>query len=197
MFVPGGTLVQGDGYKTAEEETQKDSDSRETSEHQIGGAEGTEKAQRKADRKRQKEEKRIKREAKFGDRQSLIGNDYPKTGTGSMVSTVGPLRESPSKDTISEEGRNKRKREKPAPFVDEKSHARAAEKRAPQSTSPAQGPSEAPVITTKSGTLPRTGRHVIRGRNIEAKKMAFSNLKMLDQVRSMLVQSFAYTDRNL
>ena len=196
MFVPGGTLVQGDGYKTAEEETPKDNDSRETSEHQSDGVEGTEKAQRKAERKRRKVEKRIKREARFGDKQSLTGNDYPKTGTETMVPTDGPLRESPSED-ISVEGKKKMKRQRPAPFVDDKSHVRATEDRAPQSTSSTQVPPKSPVITSRGETLPRTGRHIIRGRNIEAKKMAFSNLKMLDQVQNLVTKSFTSTDNSL
>jgi hypothetical protein len=186
MFVPGGTLVQGDGYKKAEEEAQELLKPQAASGNRSGVAESHEMAQRKAEKKRRKDEKRQKRKAKPSAEDALAASGIANLGvTGAQHQAVSPELNPNAEKTSSKEKR-KKKRERPTPPANDNCRAAVTEKETQDSviaTSP-QGLSQTVTITRTSAALPRNGRHVIRGRNIEAKKMAFSDMKMLDQVRS-------------
>ena len=183
VFVHGGTLVQGDGYKAAEAEKQREDELPEASESIIKEAE-TDRAQRKAEKKRRKEQRRITRESRPGGTKITLDSQYHKPEIEITDPRDALLTEQLGGNRIPAEETEKKKRERPAVQVERKSCPYAAEEELPSSASSTPVPSEPPSITRTSTTLPRTGRHLIRGRNIDAKKMAFSDLKMLDQVRN-------------
>ena len=172
MFVPGGTLVQGDGYKRPEDETEEKAEVQEAVKSQKDESAATEKAERKAERKRRKEERRQRRKAKSS---LLEGAD---TSTEQSVKTDESV---PSKE------KKTKKRERPVVPSGESVLAVArSEEQVESAASPVLNLSSESVVTVQTATAPlRTGRHVIRGRNIQAKKMAFADMKMLDQVRAV------------
>ena len=183
MFVPGGTLLQGDGYKKAEEEAQRDIESHVASGPPSNEVGVTEKVRRKAGKKRRREERTKRNEAELGDEITTTESKSPKLEAWNTQLTGELLGESPYGQKISSKEKKKKKRERPILSIGENDHAPAAEEeKASSITSPAQVPLQHPSVTRTSTALLRTGRHSIRGRNIEAKKMAFSDLKMLDQV---------------
>ena len=184
MFVPGGTLVQGDGYKKPEEEAPEVAELPKEPESQSDMAGSDDKAQRKAEKKRRKEEKRRKRDAELDDRASSTEStaSNPKA---EMTKCTGSLeRKCFSGEKTTSKEKKKKKRQRPALSADDESSGTTPGEQADN----IPGPSTVyalpnPAIANRTtSALPRTGRHVIRGRNIEAKKMAFSDVKMLDQV---------------
>jgi len=184
MFVPGGTLVQGDGYKKPKEEAPEVVELQKASESQSDVARSDDKAQRKAEKKRRKDEKRRERDAGLHDRASSTEctTSNPKA---EVTKATGSLeRKSSSREKMAAKEK-KKKRERPALSADDESSVTTPGEQADNIL----GPSTVYALPTHvianrtTPALPRTGRHVIRGRNIEAKKMAFSDVKMLDQVR--------------
>jgi Pin2-interacting protein X1 len=184
MFVPGGTLVQGDGYKKAEEEGQEKFESQEASGSQIDAAESEDMAQRKAEKKRRKEEKRLKREAEPRAKAAVAASRISNLRAKEAEPQGGFSGSNPNAEKTSSKEKRKKKRESPAPSTEDSSRAATAKKEKEDSVTAmsSQGLTQPLTITSTSAALPRSGRHVIRGRNIEAKKMAFSDTKMLDQV---------------
>ncbi len=171
MFVPGGTLVQGDGYKKPEDEAEEKSGVQEDVESQDDVSAATEKAQRKVEKKRLKEERRQTREA-----ESSLLKDVD-TSTEQSVKTD---------ENVPPEEKKKKKRERPLEPSDEMLLAVALPEEQVGSAPPpvTSTASESVVVLQSAPAPPRVGRHVIRGRNIQAKRMAFSDMKMLDQVRA-------------
>ncbi len=49
-------------------------------------------------------------------------------------------------------------------------------------TPPSEGV-ETPASVQATPSSSRSGRHILRGRNIQAKRMAFADTRMLDEVR--------------
>ena len=194
MFVPGGTLVQGDGYKKPEEEVPEVIELPKAPESQSDVAASDNKAPRKAEKKRRKEEKRRKRDAGLDDRTSSIESTASKPkaemikGTGSLEGKGFGGEKAASKE------KKKKKRQRPALSADDESSVTTPSEQADN----IPGPSAAytlpnPAIANRTTpALPRTGRHIIRGRNIEAKKMASSDIKMLDQVMSLWIALLKY-----
>ena len=187
MFVPGGTLVQGDSYKKPEEEAPKVVELQKAPESQSNVAESDNKAQRKAEKKRRNEEKRRKRDAGLHDRTSSTESttSNPKA---EVTKVTGSLEKKCSnREKTAAKEKKKKKRERPALSADDESSVTTPGEQADSIS----GASTVYVLPTRAianrttSALPRIGRHVIRGRNIEAKKMAVSNVKMLDQVRSL------------
>jgi hypothetical protein len=185
MFVPGGTLVQGDGYKKPEEEVPEVVELLKAPESQSDAAGSDDKARCKAEKKRRKEEKRRKRDAGLDDRASSTEStaSNPKA---EMIKGTGSLeRKGSSRGKAASKEKKKKKRERPALSADDESSVTTPNEQADN----IPGPSTVyalptPAIANRTPALARTGRHVIRGRNIEAKKMAFSDVKILDQVIS-------------
>lgn len=175
MFVPGGTLVQGDGFKKAEDETERETAvTKAAEESHVEEDAATEKAQRKEEKRRRKEEKRAKRDAKSG----FID--------GSFVSNaVSKERSSEKDETVSSKEKKSKKREMPTEHSDGNVPAEIPQGDVIVSAASPVPTASDKAITAVVQTAPaprRNGRHVIRGKNIQAKKMAFSDMKMLDQV---------------
>jgi hypothetical protein len=194
MFVPGGTLVQGDGFKKADEEAQEQLEPRVASGNQGSVAELNERAQRKAEKKRRKEDKRLKRKAEPSVEAALAASGSVNLGVeGAQRQAVSPESDPNAEKTSSKEKR-KKKRERLTPPADDSGHTAATVEETQDSviTASPEGILQTVTVTRTGAALPRTGRHVIRGRNIEAKKMAFSDMKMLDQVRSPGQHCYVY-----
>lgn len=185
MFVPGGTLVQGDGYKKPQEEAPEVVELQKVHESQSDAVGSDDKAQRKAEKKRRKEEKRRKRDAGLHDRASSTDSttSNPKAEVTKATGTLE--RKGSSREKTAAKEKKKKKRERPALSADDESSVTTPGEHADNISEPSTVyvlPTPA-IANRTTPALPRTGRHVIRGRNIEAKKMAFSDVKMLDQVR--------------
>lgn len=181
MFVPGGTLVQGDGYKKAEGEQPQHLNLNKASAKQSDGTELTDRAHHMAEKKRRKEERRRKSEAELGGKAASIESIAlePKVGMAEVTENVHGVN-SGKKKAGSKKKNKKRERSTLCPDNDN-SVATPGEQVESDPVAP-----EPPTTSRTIPALPRTGRHVIRGKNIEAKKMAFSDVKMLDQVRYSL-----------
>ena len=193
MFVPGGTLVQGDGYKRAEENSQQDIEAQGGSGPRTRKAKLTDKSQRKAEKKRRREERRRKSETKSDDKLAAPESESPEKGVKNTKLADELLGESPRGQKTGSVA--KKKRERPILSVDENDRAPAAEgKKASSIISPAEDLSESRLVDSPKTALLRTGRHVIRGRNIEAKKMVFSDIKVLDQVTNKRMRIPICTD---
>lgn len=186
MFVPGGTLVQGDGYKKPEEEAPEVAELQKAHESQSDVAGSGDKAQRKAEKKRRKEEKRRKRDAGIHDRASSTDSTASNPKAEVTKATGSLEKKGSSREKTAAKVKKKEKRKRPALPADDESSITTPSEQADNIS----GPSTVYVLPTRAianrttPALPRTGRHVIRGRNIKAKKMAFSDVKLLDQVRS-------------
>lgn len=175
VFVPGGTLVQGDGFKKTEEEDTTRSGSEEVSESQNVEVAATERAERKEERRRRREKKKLKKEAKSAPKDGLLNGGALKNQSGAKLENLPDSKE-------------EKKRKRKDMTISDNGSIQAAALEAVK----AEGPESSgvdlpahPVVKLKNApTLPRNSRHIIRGRNIQAKKMAFSDLKMLDQVQS-------------
>jgi Pin2-interacting protein X1 len=193
-FVPGGTLVQGDGYKKPEEEAPEIVESPKAPESQSDMTGSDDKAQRRAGKKSRKEEKRRKRDAGLDDRTSSTEStaSNPKAemtkGTGSLERKGSNGEKAASKE------KKKKKRQRPALSADDESSVTTPSEQAGNVPRPSTvyAPPNPAIVNRTTPALPRIGRHVIRGRNIEAKKMAFSDVKMLDQVMSSWIASLKY-----
>jgi Pin2-interacting protein X1 len=187
-FVPGGTLVQGDGYNKAGEEAPEVAELRQTSESQNDTAGSDDRAQRKAEKRRRKEEKRRKRDAGLDDRTSAPEStaSNPKAdmaqGTGSLE------RAGFSGEKVAPKEKKQKRRQRPALSAEDEGSITTPGEQAddPPGPSMVSAPPNPVLANRTTSALPRTGRHVIRGRNIEAKKMAFSDVKLLDQVNTFV-----------
>ena len=194
MFVPGGTLVQGDGYKKPEGKAPEVVELPKTPESQSYMAGSDDKARRKADKKRRKEEKRWRRNAVVDDRASSTESTASNPKAEMTKSTGSLERKGLSAEKAASKEKKKKKRQQPALSADDESSVTTPGEQADN----IPGPSTVyalPNPTNVNRTTPtflRTGRHVIRGRNIEAKKMAFSDVKMLDQVISSWIALLKY-----
>lgn len=176
-FVPGGKLVQGDGYKKSEEESKEELESQVASRNRNDVLEVNDMVERKAEKKKRKEEKRRKSEAVSGTVEATASSAIPCPS----LKEPEPHAE-PTKSNFSTEKR-KMKRERPSTSVDGNTRASTTGgDKGESDIASSEGLSQTLTVAKTSAVLPRTGRHVIRGRNIEAKKMAFSDAKMLDQV---------------
>lgn len=153
VFVPGGILVQSDPFKQkVEEEKENAVDDQPDPEDQSVTVELTEKAKRKAEKQQRKEQRRLKKEQKL-----------QKKAKKSDAELGLPTPDSSSAN----EGEASTKKDK-------KSKKRARSPEPPNET-----------VTTSITVIqakPRTGRQLLRGKNILAKRAAFSDMKGLDEI---------------
>ena len=175
MFVPGGVLVQGEGFKSAQEgieekrrkAEQKSKD--ETGPEDVVGSrslaqpkaqavdEKAEKKRRKEERRRRKEERRLRKAAKAD------AEEQPKLKKSRKASKSASV-SAPDEATSSSD-------DEEAGLVDE-------------TTEQSKGKQSPSVVVTETikKDVPRSGRHILRGRNIDAKRKAFSDTKGLDAI---------------
>jgi hypothetical protein len=186
MFVPGGTLVQGDGYRRPKKEAPEVVELQKAPGSQSDAGGSDDKAQRKARKKRREEEKRQKGDARLRDRASSTESTTSNPKAEVTKATGSLERKGFSKEKTAAKEKKEKKRERPALSTGGESSVTAPGEQADNTPGPLTVYAlPTPAIANRTTpALPRTGRHVIRGRNIEAKKMASSDVKMLDQVRS-------------
>ena len=168
VFVPGGKLVMGDGYKRlrAVEEGGKEAGSL------LGERERMSTADEKGLTRREKTRKEDSVKAKL------------------KASGKGKRRLDKSIDASRNQVLPKRKLKTVRQGV-QGSHAGSSargvssdQQQEPSKTStpPLETPTDGVITARVTQAGPRNGRHMIRGRNIQAKKMAFADAKMLDEV---------------
>ena len=187
IFVPGGTLVQGEGFNRNVRNS-KSPESGEPIKEKETSEVVTERARKRAEREKRKEEKKRGTDAidNLADENHSVHSSTGRSGTGKRRSTRGTMREENVPKDVA--ALNTKKQQKdgeqlgtvstslgPTP----KYHNRVVQ----VSLSAMDTLVGAPTLAKMGSAIPRNGRHVLRGRNIEAKKLAFSDAKMLDEVR--------------
>ncbi|EXJ79074.1 hypothetical protein A1O3_08575 [Capronia epimyces CBS 606.96] len=210
VFVRGGVLV-GDRQKeetvnkAGEDEikmdgTDGDGDGQDA---ELGDKD---EQRREEEKRRRKEERRIRREekasrkaAKKAKREAREGNDKdsdaeqmstPAVPVHSHKSPLTRASDEPvsSADSASETeaAGQKRKRGRSSTTIAEKTPAEGQRQKSVLGdmnvTQQQQSGTSVRPATTKLNLNLRNGRHLLRGRNIQAKKMAFSDLKGLDEI---------------
>jgi hypothetical protein len=179
-FVPGGMLDQGDDYKESGEKLKRDPKPQATSRNQNDVLESNDNGGHKAEKKQK--EKRRKGEANSAAVEAALASALPFPS----LKEAGPEAVPPGLTLRTEKAlsNKKQKRERLSSSTDDNPRAATPRKREEGShiASPSQALSQTLTVAKTGAVLARTGRHIIRGRNIEAKKLAFSDTKMLDQV---------------
>ncbi|KAL2421163.1 Protein pxr1 [Exophiala dermatitidis] len=204
VFVRGGVLV-GDREeekmqktKTTEIETKK-ADKKTEKEGQESGAdpELSEKQKKKEEKRRRKEEKARRREEKAlkkAAKKAAAGEKEKKhteNSTGSAAAPVNmhrsPLAQAPDEPVSSASGSEaesngevsgrKRKRRGSSVASRDQKPKSGDDEAVKGQKSAAQG-----AAAAKLNASLKNGRHLLRGRNIQAKKAAFSDLKGLDEI---------------
>ncbi|KAF7514157.1 hypothetical protein GJ744_004482 [Endocarpon pusillum] len=203
MFVPGGLLVQGDKFRKAEDDVNllgSGSEQQvEPSDLKTGKAA---KALRKAERQKRKEAKR-KSEGKcsVSDPACNIKNDDltdssredPKIkeqvdrGTNSIQGfVVADIGESFGTDQM--QAKRKRPKDKRKRQVGEADRGMKPFQEGEMIVETVQLPTppsegvETPISVSAAPSSSRSGRHLLRGRNIQAKRMAFADTRLLDEI---------------
>jgi hypothetical protein len=181
-FVPGGMLDQGDGYKKSDEKLERDPKPQATSRNQNDVLESNDKGGHKAEKKKKQKEKRRKSEANSAVVEAAPASAFPFPS----LKETGPQAVPPGLTLSTEKtlSNKKQKRERLSLSTDDNPRATMPRKQEEGSNiaSSSQALTQTLSVAKTGAVLARTGRHVIRGRNIEAKKLAFSDTKMLDQV---------------
>lgn len=169
VFVPGGLLVQKDPHELVkgsqlDVETEGKPESQKVDAEKLSDGQGptptaneaedtiSEKTRRKAEKRQRKEDRRIRKEARRLRRARRTEEDGA-TNKSCPVSTA------PTTDTS------------------EVSSGVVTPMSAPEDINGRQR-----IPTNQSIMKMKNGRHVLRGRHIQAKKMAFSDLKMLNEI---------------
>ncbi|EHY51908.1 Pin2-interacting protein X1 [Exophiala dermatitidis NIH/UT8656] len=211
VFVRGGVLVgdreeekmqlkttetkKAEKADKAEKDTQKDAKKDTEKEGQESSTELTEKQKKKEEKRRRKEEKARRREEKAlkkAAKKSAAGEKdrkHTETNTGSAAPPVNmhrsPLAQAPDEPVSSASGSEvepsevsgrKRKRRGSSVASGDKTPKLGDEEAVKGQKSSAQG------AAAKLNVSLKNGRHLLRGRNIQAKKAAFSDLKGLDEI---------------
>ena len=177
MFVPGGVLVQGEGFKSAQdgiEERREKAEQKRMSGtismvDDVGVAQGELKSEaqamdEKAEKKRRKEERRRRKEKRRANKaERAVVKEQRMSKTTRQASKSSSV-SAPDEATSSSD-------EAEAKLLDTSI----------KETEPKQRP---PVLIseTKRKEGLRNGRHILRGRNIEAKRKAFADTKGLDAI---------------
>jgi hypothetical protein len=191
MFVPGGLLVQGDKFRMVEDDASLP--------ESPAGASKEAKAFRRAERQERREAKLKKRaitvvagstcDVAKEAKDSLHGNAEDKqksdSHTGSAKSAVTKNTHNTHEKQRKARTQEKKHRRQPNAATGLMNYIDNGEVVIDNIQLPTP-PSECletraptPVIQSSS----RNSRHIIRGRNIQAKRMAFADTKMLDEVR--------------
>jgi hypothetical protein len=203
VFVPGGLLVQGDKFKNGEDgENRPDSSAEEQEESPDSKAAiKSAKVLRKAERQARKEAKLLKRAESIPDSACHAQNKMNESTheTAEDMQTVDSQEMSIYQtDNVKIEnhvGTNPKPKKRKTVKSKHRSHSEqttATTKRLDEAKAmidPLQlptPPSDSAQMPVSAQTVPsdlRNGRHALRGREIQAKRMAFADATMLDQVR--------------
>lgn len=183
VFVKGGTLVGEKTFGTGEEiEPANVNESRdqsgESQDSDTGVAKDTEKQKRKEEKKQRKEARRIRREAKAAKKAAKSAKRQAKS------------QQSSSEDDQSEDEKDQQHLssctsahtlapDEPVSSAssgnEDSTSSNLKRKRSVTTTTPLP-------VKTAIPTPVKGGRHLLRGRNIQAKRMAFSDMKGLDEI---------------
>jgi hypothetical protein len=206
MFVPGGVLVQGDKFKKGEDGGNCPDSSAEEQEElpESKTARKSAKVLRKAERQARKEAKLLI-QAKRSNPASVYDAenkmDDPTHGAAENLQTVDAQETSTRqtdniniKNHHSTNPKEKKRKTTKIKHRNQPYEATATVKHleeAKLTVDPLQlptPPSDCVEMPISAQTVPsdlRNGRHALRGREIQAKRMAFADAKMLDQVRRL------------
>lgn len=172
VFVKGGILEGSIEDKATKTNIQDESGSQTDqlqSEPVSDQDEGNEKRRRKEEKRQRKEERRKRREEK------ALRKATKKAKTREAVTTSLPLHKSPLSQPPDEPvSSSSSENENDATVTSKK-----AKRRRSSTAREELANSKSPTVETR--TI-KSGRHVLRGRNIQAKRMAFSNMKGLDEI---------------
>jgi Pin2-interacting protein X1 len=175
------------------------------------GEGGSEKARLKAEKRQRKEARRVRREEKAAKKAAKVARGSKDSSKHSSRAASHDGSDSSSEEEVNEASRSTScsKKDKsssrpstsaPTPLDSEeeevsskaKSKSKSKKRKLDSNTTsapptpPATPASPAPIITSTTGprpaALPRTGRALLRGRNIEAKRRAFADAKSLDGI---------------
>jgi Pin2-interacting protein X1 len=207
MFVPGGVLVGGEEFGTKKEARErKEREEREEKEAAEAAEEGKlasgrdedkaeetkeERAKRKEEKRQRKEQRRLRREAKAAKR---------SRASSKATSDVDDDGEETSRSPSRSRSKSKKRRSKPAPDEPVSSASEPEQEQADEVTSKnskkrkrlgeaSSSTASTPLMQSATASpapsprpLIRTGRALLRGRNIEAKRKAFQDAKGLDGI---------------
>ncbi|KIW42556.1 uncharacterized protein PV06_06096 [Exophiala oligosperma] len=170
VFVKGGILEGSIKDKTttkADKQDESDDQPDQTQSEPVSDQDGgDEKRRRREERKQRKEERRKRREEK-ASRQADKKAKTKEAATTSLPLHKSPLSQPPDEPVSSSSSENE---------IDVTTSSKNS-KRGRSST-----PREE-LVTPKSHNVGiKSGRHILRGRNIQAKRMAFSDMKGLDEI---------------
>lgn len=168
VFVPGGVLVQRDPFKELQKK-ELDSSSKEmdrSEDEEATAKTKSEKKKRKEEKRQRKEEKKAKKAAKLAASENGQASSNSSDEKKSMKSSRSSTTQAPDEPVSSAE--------------EDASESSVQNNKSLKRSRSHEKDSPAPSVTRQ--TTMKNGRHILRGRNIQAKKMAFSDMKGLDEV---------------
>ena len=184
VFVKGGTLVGDRDFGTGEDKPKSNdpvassatSEAEQSAEEDGVANEAAEKRRRKEEKRQRKEARRLRREQKAlrkamkkskakSDEQKSGNEDEGESESTHLATHKSPLVQPPDEPISSSSSGN------------EESKSSKLKRKRSSVTIPE------PSKTKPATAIPqRSGRHLLRGRNIQAKKMAFSDMKGLEEI---------------
>jgi Pin2-interacting protein X1 len=180
MFVPGGVLVQGEAFKSKKEAMEAEQKREEEESASLDSAELPENADvqgdfgdEKAERRRRKDERRQRKEDRRAQKAAKALKAVKKD-EHHATHNLKPSKRKSSSNNISAP-------DEPTSSSSDDSPPPAESTTTPDSNRSRRRPSIT-VTDTKKTEILRNGRHILRGRNIEAKRRAFSDMKGLDAI---------------
>ncbi|ETN38826.1 uncharacterized protein HMPREF1541_06865 [Cyphellophora europaea CBS 101466] len=191
VFVPGGVLVGGDEYsgkkqaREAEEKKRRAEEAEGSADAGEGGETSEDRARRRDEKKKRKEERRARREAKAARRAEKAAKKSQTTLQATSADEEEASRSTSRSTSVS------KRRSKPAPDEPVSSASSDSEevtaKAVKKSKKRQHSETSTPVLSdTTPAPFPRptvrSGRQILRGRNIEAKRRAFQDAKGLDGI---------------
>lgn len=196
MFVPGGVLVGGEEFGT--KKAAREAAAAEAEQSQVvseaSSAEGQEendKAKRKAEKRLRKEARRVKREAKAARRaEKAARKSASVSASTSQITSAAASSDEDETPVSTPRSRSKSRKRTSAPDepVSSSSEAENVEetstkkRKRSETSTPILSQSQSPAASPRPTILPRNGRQLLRGRNIEAKRRAFQDAKGLDGI---------------
>ncbi|OAL30271.1 hypothetical protein AYO20_08845 [Fonsecaea nubica] len=187
IFVKGGVLVgtldKKEQFENTESATLVENDQpppqlSSRDQEEAKRKEREERRKLKEEKRQRKEARRIRREEKARRRAAKKAKDDAQGLTVHKSPLTQPPDEPVSSavsDNESEAGQRSGKRDERRKHKSSKDIADATEKKSPVSSLKA-------VSNKPSVTVMQTGRHLLRGRNIQAKKMVLADMKGLDEI---------------
>lgn len=185
VFVKGGTLVGDRDFGTGEEKEQAGTESQDNTPKPVESDEGNA-AEPDAEKKKRQEEKRLRKEARQLKRDARALRKAAKKAKRQSKSTESssadeddnlkpirfqthkssPTTQAPDEPVSSSSG------------IEDSSSSNLKRKRSSLTSVVPEASKQKPTVSTPL----RNGRHLLRGRNIQAKKMAFADMKGLDEI---------------